>query len=176
MGKDMPKAPWKPHEKRGRLTMQSDLPDSVYVFPKQRKERLTDAQHVRNAVAQLDQVIDVDRALAFANIEKVQTTASTSRKPHGTTWALILKKNRREAAPRRCDAQTPSAELRIHWPESRPTEEVMARVRWNLNQLKPNWKEKTEHERHKRKKEPQKSGFEMKRLSVVAGKDYHTDE
>ena len=53
--------------------MQSDLPDSVYAFPKQRKEPLTDAQHVRNAFARFDQVIDVsdaDRALAFANIEK----------------------------------------------------------------------------------------------------------
>src|ERR1700751_5810256 len=64
---------WKPHEKHGRLTTQSDLPNSVYAFPKQRKEPLTDAQHVRNAVARFDQVIDVsdaDRALAFANIEK----------------------------------------------------------------------------------------------------------
>lgn len=66
-------ATWKPHEKHGRLTMQSDLPDTVFAFPKQRKEPLTDAQHVRNAVARFDQVIDVsdeDRALAFANIEK----------------------------------------------------------------------------------------------------------
>lgn len=64
---------WKPHEKHGQLTTQSDLPDSVYAFPKQRKEPLTDAQHVRNAVARFDQVINVsddDRALAFANIEK----------------------------------------------------------------------------------------------------------
>jgi hypothetical protein len=30
----MPDATWKPHEKHGRLTMQSDLPDSVYAFPK----------------------------------------------------------------------------------------------------------------------------------------------
>ena len=69
----MPEATWKPYEKHGRLTMQSDLPDSVYAFPKQRKEPLTDARHVRNAVARFDQVIDVsdaDRALAFANIEK----------------------------------------------------------------------------------------------------------
>ena len=69
----MPEATWKPHEKHRRLTTQSDLPDSVYAFPKQRKEPLTDAQHVRNAVARFDQVIDVsdaDRALAFANIEK----------------------------------------------------------------------------------------------------------
>jgi hypothetical protein len=64
---------WEPHEKHGELTTQSDLPDTVFAFPKQRKEPLTDAPHVRNAVARFDQVIDVsdeDRALAFANIEK----------------------------------------------------------------------------------------------------------
>ena len=69
----MPEATWEPHEKHGRLTTQSDLPDSVYAFPKQRKEPLTDAQHVRNAIARFDQVIDVsdsDRTLAFSNIEK----------------------------------------------------------------------------------------------------------
>ena|SRR5215469_14465849 len=67
------RATWKPHEKHGRLTMQSDLPNSVYAFPKQRKEPLTDARHVRNAVARFDQVTDVsddDRARAFANIKK----------------------------------------------------------------------------------------------------------
>jgi len=66
-------ATWQPHEKHGRLTTKSDLPDTVYAFPKQRKEPLTDAEHVRNAVARFDQVCDVsdtDRALAFANIEK----------------------------------------------------------------------------------------------------------
>jgi hypothetical protein len=64
---------WMPHEKHGQLTERSDLPDSVYAFPKQRKEPLTDAKHVRNAVARFDQVTDVsdaDRELAFANIEK----------------------------------------------------------------------------------------------------------
>lgn len=69
----MPEATWKPHEKHGQLTTQSDLPDSVYAFPTQRKEPLTDAQHVRNAIARFNQVIDVsdtDRAVAFANIEK----------------------------------------------------------------------------------------------------------
>ena len=69
----MTEATWRAHEKHGRLTMQSDLPDSVYAFPKQRKEPLTDAQHVRNAIARFDQVTDVsddDRALAFENIEK----------------------------------------------------------------------------------------------------------
>jgi phage replication-related protein YjqB (UPF0714/DUF867 family) len=67
------RATWKPHEKSGTLTAQSDLPDSVFAFPKQRKEPLTDAKHVRNAIARLDQVEDVgttDRELAFANIRK----------------------------------------------------------------------------------------------------------
>jgi len=67
------KATWQPHEQHDSLTTQSDLPDSVFAFPKQRKEPLTDATHVRNAVARFDQVTDVsdaDRALAFANIEK----------------------------------------------------------------------------------------------------------
>jgi len=64
---------WEPHEAHGDLTTRSDLPDAVFAFPKQRKEPLTDAQHVRNAIARFDQVLDVsgeDRALAFANIEK----------------------------------------------------------------------------------------------------------
>jgi hypothetical protein len=66
-------ATWKPHEKHGQLTERSDLPDSVFAFPKERKEPLTDASHVRNAIARFDQTIDVsdaDRALAFANIKK----------------------------------------------------------------------------------------------------------
>ncbi|HEY5425364.1 MAG TPA: DUF6582 domain-containing protein [Candidatus Tumulicola sp.] len=67
------RATWKPHEKHGKLTMRSDLPSSVYAFPKQRKEPMTDARHVRNAVARFDQVTDAsdaDRERAFANIEK----------------------------------------------------------------------------------------------------------
>jgi hypothetical protein len=67
------KATWQPHERHGRLTTESDLPDTVFAFPKERKEPLTDADHVRNAIARFDQVIDVsdaDRDVAFANIQK----------------------------------------------------------------------------------------------------------
>jgi hypothetical protein len=49
------------------------LPDSAYAFPSQRKEPLTDASHVRNALARFDQIEDVsdtDRELAFANIKR----------------------------------------------------------------------------------------------------------
>jgi len=69
----MKTATWEPHEAHGRLTAQSDLPDTVFAFPKQRKEPLTDAAHVRNAIARFDQVEDVadsDRELAFSNIKK----------------------------------------------------------------------------------------------------------
>ena len=106
----MPEATWEPHEKHGRLTTQSDLPDSVYAFPKQRKEPLTDAQHVRNAVARFDQVIEVsdaDRALAFANIEKAASTmASISAKRRGMTWAFILKRNEERLPSGLRDANT----------------------------------------------------------------------
>jgi len=64
---------WKPHTEHGPLTKRSDLPDSVYAFPKQRKEPLTDATHVRNALARFDQVEGVtneERDQAFANIHK----------------------------------------------------------------------------------------------------------
>jgi hypothetical protein len=67
------KATWEPHTKHGDLTERSDLPDSVFAFPAQRKEPLTDASHVRNAIARFDQTIgvsDADRALAFENIKK----------------------------------------------------------------------------------------------------------
>ena len=67
------RATWKPHEKHGDLTTRSDLPNSVFAFPNKRKEPLTDARHVRNALARFDQVEGVtepEKAQAFANIKK----------------------------------------------------------------------------------------------------------
>lgn len=64
---------WGPHTKHGELTSRTDLPDSVFAFPRQPKEPLTDASHVKNALARFDQVEDVseeERDLAFANIKK----------------------------------------------------------------------------------------------------------
>jgi hypothetical protein len=66
-------ATWAPHEKLGRPIAKADLPDTVFAFPKQRKEPLTDARHVRIALARLAHVTnatDEERALAFANIKK----------------------------------------------------------------------------------------------------------
>jgi hypothetical protein len=64
---------WKPHEKHGHLTERADLPSSVYAFPDKRKEPMTDASHVRNAIARFNQVrgvSDIERELGFANIKK----------------------------------------------------------------------------------------------------------
>ena len=71
----MAKTTWKPYEAHGELSTKDrkELPDSAYAFPKQRKEPLTDAAHVRTALARFDQVKDVsdaDRDLAYANIKK----------------------------------------------------------------------------------------------------------
>lgn len=69
------KSTWKPHTEHGKLDTKErkELPDSVFAFPKQRKEPLTDASHVKNALARFDQVQEVsddERDLAFANIQK----------------------------------------------------------------------------------------------------------
>ena len=64
-------ATWMPSTEYGKVHNRAELPESVFAFPRQRKEPLTDADHVRNALARFDQVegvSDSDRDLAFANI------------------------------------------------------------------------------------------------------------
>lgn len=65
---------WKPHDVQSSGPDHRDaLPESAYAFPKERKEPMTDASHVRNAIARFDQVkgvSDSDRDQAFANIKK----------------------------------------------------------------------------------------------------------
>ena len=61
-------------DEHGTLSAQDrkELPDSAYAFPDKRKEPLTDADHVRNALARFDQtkgVTDAERDEAFANIK-----------------------------------------------------------------------------------------------------------
>ncbi|MDQ2835028.1 MAG: hypothetical protein M3Y50_15060 [Acidobacteriota bacterium] len=68
------KATWKEHEDNKALDAKerNDLPASVYAFPDKRKEPLSNASHVRNAIARFDQVKDVtaqEREQAFANIK-----------------------------------------------------------------------------------------------------------
>ena len=56
------------------------LPRSAFAFPQSRKEPMTDASHVRSALARFNQVGDVsdaDRDLAFANKCAIQPATRT---------------------------------------------------------------------------------------------------
>jgi hypothetical protein len=71
------KSNWEPTRsgEHGRLDAAhtNALPDSAFAFPRSRKEPMTDASHVRSALARFNQVTDVsdaDRDVAFANIKK----------------------------------------------------------------------------------------------------------
>jgi hypothetical protein len=66
------------------------MSDSTYAFPKQRKEPLNDASHVRNAIARFDQVKDVTDAEREEAFHKIKTAA----KKHGvemteTSWKQL---------------------------------------------------------------------------------------
>jgi hypothetical protein len=67
------KPTWKPYTEHGDLSYkdQEKLPESVFAFPTERKEPLTDATHVKNALARFDQVKGVsnqERDQAWANM------------------------------------------------------------------------------------------------------------
>jgi len=69
----MTQTTWTPDTEHGTINNRAELPESVFAFPMQRKEPLTDANHVRDALArfgQVEGVTDADRDLAFANIKK----------------------------------------------------------------------------------------------------------
>jgi hypothetical protein len=106
------RATWQPYEKHGRPTSQSDLPDYVFAFPKERKEPLTDAQHVRNAVARFDQVAgvtDAERDLAWANIQKAaqQYGVQLSEKSWDELMRPRPRRKRSAAKKTRRSAETP---------------------------------------------------------------------
>ncbi|HEY6234428.1 MAG TPA: DUF6582 domain-containing protein [Candidatus Elarobacter sp.] len=108
------RATWKPHEKHGDLTERGDLPNSVFAYPKERKEPMTDASHVRNAIARFDQVTGVqddERELAFANVKKAakhygvdmseEDWHELGRRPSTGRTAAGRKKSARKAAATR---------------------------------------------------------------------------
>ena len=105
------RATWKPHEKHGDLTERGDLPDSVFAYPKERKEPMSDASHVRNAVARFDQVegvSDSERELAFANIKKAAKHYGVDLSESG--WKELGKPTRKTTAKRKkTTAKKPAA-------------------------------------------------------------------
>jgi hypothetical protein len=66
------------------------LPKSAFAFPRSRKEPMTDASHVRNAIARFNQVEDVsdaERDQAFANIKRAAAHFGISMKE--TSWRQL---------------------------------------------------------------------------------------
>ena len=55
---------------------QNRLPDRAFAFPDERKEPLTDAAHVRNAVARFDQVESVTDAERDRAWKRIKTAAN----------------------------------------------------------------------------------------------------
>ena len=91
----MARATWKPHTKHGELDTEDrdDLPKSVYAFPEKRKEPLTDASHVRNALARFDQVkgvSDDERDEAWKRIKKAADKYGVE--VHEKSWHELGKK------------------------------------------------------------------------------------
>jgi hypothetical protein len=86
---------WEPTEhsgEHGRLdaAQVNALPDSAFAFPQSRKEPITDATHVRSALARFNQVTEVsdaERDLAFANIKKA--AGHFNIEMHETDWRQL---------------------------------------------------------------------------------------
>jgi hypothetical protein len=55
---------------------ENQLPDDAFAFPKERKEPLTDARHVRNAVARFDQVEGVTDAERDEGWRRIRAAAT----------------------------------------------------------------------------------------------------
>jgi len=65
--------------KRGKHPLSShaehETPSSKFAFPKERKEPLTDARHVRNAIARFNQVEDVSKSERDAAWRRIKSAA-----------------------------------------------------------------------------------------------------
>jgi hypothetical protein len=75
-------------------TPRSSLPDSAFAFPEERAEPLTDAVHVRSAIARFSQVkhvSDAERDVAFKNIESAADHFGVSM--HAKDWHDIIKES-----------------------------------------------------------------------------------
>jgi len=72
------------------------MPDSEFAFPKERKEPLSDARHVQEAVARFDQVQDVtnkERDEAWKRIQKAAKKFGVNLQEED--WRDLFKRNGR---------------------------------------------------------------------------------
>lgn len=64
-----------PQQKRGTARKDNRMPGQRFAFPKERKEPLNDAGHVRNAIARFDQVKGVSDAERTAAWRRIRAAA-----------------------------------------------------------------------------------------------------
>ena len=86
-------ATWMPSTEYGEIHNRAELPESVFAFPRQRKEPLTDASHVKNALARFDQVegvSDKEKDEAWDRIKKAAKKHGVE--VHEKSWRELGKK------------------------------------------------------------------------------------
>ena len=84
---------WRPFDGRAGAS-RSALPDSAFAFPNERAEPLTDAAHVRSAIArfaQVGHVTDAERDVAFKNIEAAADYYGVSL--HAANWHDLVRRS-----------------------------------------------------------------------------------
>ena len=87
---------------RGLSTKQKDrMPAQTFAFPKERKEPLNDARHVRNAIARFDQVEGVSDNEREAAWRRIKAAA----RKHGVevqvkSWRELMKGGKARSASR----------------------------------------------------------------------------
>jgi hypothetical protein len=92
-----------PRQSPGMTTSAKDkLPDNVFAFPKERKEPLTDAKHVRSAIARFDQVegiSDKEKDAAWNRILKAAKKCDVD--VHESSWRELGQGMKGQAAKSR---------------------------------------------------------------------------
>ena len=150
---------WKHHDKAGRLPKRSDLPDSVFAFPDDRAEPMTNASHVRNAIARFDQVVGVteeQRKLAFANIKKAAEHYGVDLKKHLAQLGSQPKTGR-SAADRKASAKKAAA-TRKRSASSAPSAKKKTAVKKTAPAKKAPAKASTTRKKSSAKKKTPKAG------------------
>jgi hypothetical protein len=91
----------------------NDLPKKVFAFPKERKEPLNDAKHVRNAIARFDQVegvSDAERDEAWKRIKKAAEKHDIE--IEAKSWRDLMKSGKAKKATRKRSAKKASSTKR----------------------------------------------------------------
>ena len=85
---------WKPHDSESSSPdNQAKLPDSAFAFPGRRKEPMTDASHVRNAIARFDQVKGRHRCRAHPSFRELESRRQTLQ---GRTYRELMARPRQQ--------------------------------------------------------------------------------